>query len=67
MQASVPNLVVNCPDRLINWRVLNNILVIGSTLERLSNSAKIRVCPPIAQGTPFEIRVDELSIYQDSP
>lgn len=59
-------LVIACPDMVLNWRILNNIVEIGSWLEQLASSAKIRVCPPPSMGTPFEIRVNEISVYRDS-
>lgn len=58
-------LVINCPDLALNWRVLNNIVPIGTRLAQFSSRAKIRVCPPDESGTPFEIRVDEISLYRD--
>lgn len=64
--SSALTLVITCPDSMVNWRVLKNIGQIGRWLEQLTSSAKIRVCPPIGMGTPSEIRVDELSVYQDS-
>jgi hypothetical protein len=64
--ASALTLVINCPDIATNWHILSNIVAIGSRLEQFSSSAKIRVCPPIGKGTPFEIRVDEISVYRDS-
>lgn len=64
--ASALTLVINCPDVATNWYILSNIVAIGSRLEQFSSSAKIRVCPPIGKGTPFEIRVDEISVYRDS-
>lgn len=59
-------LVINCPDQVINWRVLNNVLPIGHCMAQFSQQARIRVCPPPGMGDPFEVRVDELSMYQDS-
>jgi hypothetical protein len=64
--ATALTLVIACPDPLTNWKVLHHIVKIGRKLEAFSDSAKIRVCPPTGTGTPFEIRVDELSVYQDS-
>lgn len=64
--ASALTLVIVCPDRVTNWRVLNNIVKIGSQLEQFSIRAKIRICPPLGMGTPFEMRVDEISVYRDS-
>lgn len=59
-------LVITCPDMTINWRVLNNIVSIGNQLAQFSGGAKVRICPPEGIGTPFEIRVDEISVYRDS-
>lgn len=64
--ATALTLVINCPNLVTNWHILNNIVTISSRLEQLSQSAKIRVCPPIRQGTPLEIRVNEASVYRDS-
>lgn len=66
IHTSVLMLVINCPTCLLNWQILNNLLAIGTPLAQFSQTAKIRVCPPIGQGTPFDIRVDELPIYYDS-
>lgn len=64
-QASAVTLVIACPDMKINWQVLNNIVSLGMRMEQLANSAKIRVYPPMGMGTLFEIRVDEIAVYQD--
>jgi hypothetical protein len=58
-------LVIECPDLVTNWRVLQKIVPMGTLLYGIVNSAKIRVCPPESQGVPFEMRVDELSVYRD--
>lgn len=58
-------LVIECPDQITNWRVLQKIVPMASLLYTIVSSAKIRVCPPKSQGMPFEMRVDELSVYQD--
>jgi hypothetical protein len=67
IDAKALTLVIACPDQSTNWRILNNMVAIASSLEPLSKQARIRVCPPVGSGDPFEIRVDEISIYQDSP
>jgi hypothetical protein len=59
-------LVINCPDLGLNWRVLNNIVPLGTRLEAFSPSARIRISPSVGTGAPFEIRVDEISVYRDS-
>ncbi len=58
-------LVIECPDQVTNWRVLQQIVPMASLLYEIITSAKIRVCPPNNQGMPFEMRVDELSVYRD--
>ncbi|EKQ71025.1 hypothetical protein OsccyDRAFT_1338 [Leptolyngbyaceae cyanobacterium JSC-12] len=61
----VLTLMIQCPDMMTNWRVLNNVVSLGNTLQQFVPSAKIRICPPPETGTPFEIRVDEISVYRD--
>jgi hypothetical protein len=63
--ANALTLVIECPDQVINWRVLQKIVPMGTLLYGIVSSAKIRVCPPETQGVPFEMRVDELSVYRD--
>jgi hypothetical protein len=58
-------LVINCPDLTTSWSVLNEVVAIATTLESFASSGKIRIAPPISKGEPFEIRVDELDIYQE--
>ncbi len=63
LNAGTPTLVIHCQDQTSNWRVLNNITAIATHLAHLAKHAKIRVCPPSELGTPFEMRVDEISLY----
>ncbi|MBD2681437.1 MULTISPECIES: hypothetical protein [Nostoc] len=63
--ASAMTLVIECPDQVTNWRILQQIVPMGTLLNQIISSAKIRVCPPEGQGVPFEMRVDELSVYRD--
>jgi len=67
IEAGVLTLVLDCPDSGTIWRILNNIVALGSHLKLFSDAAKLRICPPISTGSPYDIRVDELSIYRDSP
>lgn len=62
---SALTLVIACPDLETYWYIVSDIEQIGSRLERSIGSAKIRVYPPVGTGTPFEIRVDEISNYRD--
>lgn len=64
-QATALTLVLTCPDMAVNWRVLHNIVPLANQLARFSMSAQIRVCPPSEIGTPFELRVDEIAVYDD--
>ncbi|MDJ0734054.1 MAG: hypothetical protein QNJ47_08240 [Nostocaceae cyanobacterium] len=61
--ADTMTLVIECPNQVINWRVLQKIVPMGSWLNQFITSAKIRICPP--EGVPFEMRVDEISVYRD--
>ena len=64
-RANAMTLVIECPDQVTNWRILRQIVPMGTLLNSIISSAKIRVCPPDSQGLPFEMRVDELSVYRD--
>ena len=63
---SAMTLVIECPDKVTNWRVLQKMVPMASLLNDIASSAKIRVCPPANQGMPFEMRVDELSVYREN-
>ncbi|MBD2433651.1 MULTISPECIES: hypothetical protein [Fischerella] len=63
--ANALTLVVECPDQITNWRVLQKIVPMAAILGDIISSAKIRICPPKKEGMPFEMRVDELSVYRD--
>lgn len=64
-QANAMTLVIECPDQVTNWRVLQKLVPMGKLINQIVSSAKIRVCPPESEGVPFEMRVDELSVYRD--
>ncbi|MBM0743355.1 hypothetical protein JOY44_17340 [Phormidium sp. CLA17] len=64
-EAHALTLVIACPDMTIHWRVLSNLAAIGHALERFTPNAKICICPPVGTGIPFELRVDEISLYRD--
>ncbi|MDM9379712.1 hypothetical protein QUB80_03215 [Chlorogloeopsis sp. ULAP01] len=63
--ANAMTLVIECPDQITNWRVLQKIVPMATVLGEIISSAKIRVCPPVNLGMPFEMRVDELSVYRE--
>jgi|SRR5579883_842875 hypothetical protein len=63
--ATALTLVIECPDQVTNWRILQKIVPMASLLYEIVSTAKIRVCPPNNQGIPFEMRVDELFVYRD--
>ncbi|AKG23831.1 hypothetical protein [Calothrix sp. 336/3] len=58
-------LIIDCPDIITYWHIINNITHLSSRLEPFASSAKIRVHPPLGKGIPFEISVDEISAYRD--
>lgn len=63
--ADVLTLVIACPNMTVNWRVLSNLVALGHSLQRFTPNAKICICPPVGMGIPFELRVDEISMYRD--
>ncbi len=63
--ADALTLEIRCPDMMTNWRVLNNIVPLSNVLKQFVPSAKVRICPPADSGMPFEVRVDEVSVYRD--
>ncbi len=65
VDASSLMLIIDCPDIVTYWHIVNNIPQIGSKLEQFSSDAKIRVNPPFGKGMPFEISVNEISAYRD--
>ncbi len=64
-RSSVLMLVINCPDMPTNWRVLNNLISLAAPLELFSNNVRVRICPPMGNGEPLEIRLDEISVFRD--
>ncbi|MEC4815647.1 MAG: hypothetical protein SAK29_20575 [Scytonema sp. PMC 1069.18] len=58
-------LVIECPDQVTNWRILQQLVPMAERLHQVVTSAKIRVCPPKGRGMPFEMRVDELAVYRE--
>jgi hypothetical protein len=58
-------LVINCPDMSTNWRVLNNLLLLAAPLELFSNTGRVRICPPVGEGEPLDIRIDEIPVFRD--
>lgn len=63
--ANVATLEIVCPDRATNWQVLNQVVALGNGMAKFSQDAKLRIYSSPEMLDPFEIRVDELSIYQE--
>lgn len=63
---NVLTLVVVCPDRATNWQVLHQVTALGQHMAEFSQDAKLRIYATPEMTDPFEIRVDELSIYRES-
>jgi hypothetical protein len=53
-------LIIVCPDREMYWHIFNAVPDIAKKLKWFSQRAIIRLCPPL-DGTPWEIRVSEIS------
>jgi hypothetical protein len=64
--ANVAILVIICPDRATNWHILNQVVALGNGMAQFSQDAKLRIYPTPETTDPFEIRVDEISIYSDN-
>lgn len=63
--ANVVTLAIVCPDRAMNWQVLNRVVPLGNVMAQFSQDAKLRIYSTPDMIEPFEIRVDELSVYHD--
>jgi hypothetical protein len=63
--ANVVTLSIVCRDPIVNWKILNRVQVLGSLMAQFSQDAKLRIYPNAGAIDPFEIRVDELSIYRE--
>ncbi|MBC7823078.1 MAG: hypothetical protein H7126_04235 [Candidatus Parcubacteria bacterium] len=63
--STVPTLVINGADSAMNQRVFNHIVAIATALSEFSISAKVVIGSTIGQEAFVEIRVDEISAYQD--
>jgi hypothetical protein len=63
--ANVVTLVIVCPDLATNWQVLNQVVPLGTGMAQFSQDAKLRIYPTPEMLDLFEIRVDELAIYQE--
>lgn len=64
IDASALRLVIRCPDMTVNWRVLNHLTILGMQLAKFSKTARVRLSSP-DESVPFEVRVDEISLYRD--
>ena len=65
--ANVLTLTIVCPSRVVNWQVLGRVVALSDRMAQFSQDAKLRIYPTPVMRDPFEIRVDELSIYQEPP
>lgn len=63
--ANVGMLVIVCPNRQTNWKVLNQVVPLSNAMAKFSQDAKVRIHPTPEMLDYFEIRVDEISIYQE--
>lgn len=63
--ANVATLVVVCPNQRTNWQILNQAITLGNRLAELSQDAKLSIYATPDMLDRVEIRVDELSVYQE--
>lgn len=58
-------LVIECPDEITNWQILRKLVPMAKRLRQMSINGKIRIYPPTGEGMPFEMRLNELNIFQE--
>ncbi len=63
--STAPTLVIKGANSAMNQRVFNHIVAIATALSEFSASAKVVIGATIGQEAFVEIRVDEISAYQD--
>jgi hypothetical protein len=63
--STAPTLVINGANSAMNQRVFNRIVAIATALSEFSVSARVVIGSSIGQEAFIEIRVDEISAYQD--
>jgi hypothetical protein len=63
--STAPTLVINGANSAMNQRVFNHIVAIATALSEFSVSARVVIGSSIGQEAFIEIRVDEISAYQD--
>lgn len=63
--ANVATLVIVCPNRSTNWHVLERVVELGNEMAKFSRDARVRIYSSPKMSDRVEIRIDELSIYQD--
>lgn len=63
--STLPTLVINGANSAMNQRVFNHIVAIATALSEFSVSARVLIGASIGQEAFVEIRVDEISAYQD--
>ncbi len=63
--STVPTLVINGANSAMNQRVFNHIVAIATALSEFSVSAEVVIGSSVGQEAFAEVRVDEISAYQD--
>jgi hypothetical protein len=63
--ANVATLVIICPNREWSWKILNRVLNLGNQMAQISQDAKLRIYTTPEKADWFDIRVEELSVYNE--
>ena len=63
--STAPTLVINGADRALSRRVLNHIVAIATALRQFSISARVLISSSVEAEGSTEVRVDEISAYQN--
>lgn len=57
-------LLIKCPSTDVYWHILASLSVLADRVASFSYQARIRVYPPVGQGTPLEVGVEEITGHQ---
>ncbi|UIE36779.1 hypothetical protein [Leptodesmis sichuanensis] len=56
-------LLIKCPSTEVYWHILTSLSILADRIAPFSYQARIRVYPPVGQGTPLELGVEEITAH----
>lgn len=57
-------LLIKCPSTEVYWHILTSLSILADRIVPFSYQARIRVYPPVGEGSPLEVGVEEVTAYQ---